>query len=404
MHGRPDLPRPTGPYGIGTLVYHWVDEARPEIFTAAPDDRRELMVQVWYPVDVDPWAPGTPYIDDARTMVPLAHLLGLPGSAFEHLERVATHARPAVPMASDEAAYPLILFSHGRCGFRQHNTVVVEELVSQGYVVAAIDHPYAASGVVFPDGRLAAFDPRLLPPWPRAVRPGDDPKFADRVLPYLAEDVIFALDQLASLDDADPRGILTGRLDLGRLGMFGVSLGGMITAEACRIDARLQAGLIMDVYMPADVVASGLDRPMMWLTRPAASMRLEGWDEPQIVDIHTSMLAVFGGLPGAGYIVLVPDMFHIDFSDGRLLSPLIASRGLCGPIDGQRSREIVNAFTMAFFDRHLRGRPVPLLESTSTHFPEVLLDIRREVVAYATTYGLYCPPDAAIERGRRHDG
>ena len=33
------------------------------------------------------------------------------------------------------------------------NTFQVEELVSYGYIVAAIDQPYAAAEVVFPDGR-----------------------------------------------------------------------------------------------------------------------------------------------------------------------------------------------------------------------------------------------------------
>jgi hypothetical protein len=33
------------------------------------------------------------------------------------------------------------------------NTFQVEELVSHGYIIVAIDQPYAAASVVFPDGR-----------------------------------------------------------------------------------------------------------------------------------------------------------------------------------------------------------------------------------------------------------
>jgi hypothetical protein len=51
------FPPPTGPYGIGTLTYHWVDADRPEIFTADPGNRRELMVQIWYPAEKDPSSP-----------------------------------------------------------------------------------------------------------------------------------------------------------------------------------------------------------------------------------------------------------------------------------------------------------------------------------------------------------
>jgi alpha-beta hydrolase superfamily lysophospholipase len=50
----------------------------------------------------------------------------------------------------------VLLFLEGATGFRQMNTFQVEELVSHGYVVAAIDQPGAAAAVVFPDGRQAA--------------------------------------------------------------------------------------------------------------------------------------------------------------------------------------------------------------------------------------------------------
>src|SRR5215212_1514839 len=51
------FPHPSGPYEIGTLTYHWVDTDRPEVFTADPDDHRELMVQIWYPAEEDPSSP-----------------------------------------------------------------------------------------------------------------------------------------------------------------------------------------------------------------------------------------------------------------------------------------------------------------------------------------------------------
>jgi hypothetical protein len=56
------FPDPSGPYEIGTLTYHWVDADRPEVFTADPDDRRELMAQIWYPAEGDPSSPRAPYL------------------------------------------------------------------------------------------------------------------------------------------------------------------------------------------------------------------------------------------------------------------------------------------------------------------------------------------------------
>src|SRR5260221_2902084 len=45
------FPAPTGPYKIGTVIRQWVDKSRDEDFTEAPDDKRQLLVQFWYPAD-----------------------------------------------------------------------------------------------------------------------------------------------------------------------------------------------------------------------------------------------------------------------------------------------------------------------------------------------------------------
>jgi predicted dienelactone hydrolase len=264
-------------------------------------------------------------------------------------------------VADDQPTYPLLLYSHGRCGARWNNTGQIEELASHGYVVAAIDHPSAASGVRFPDGRVVEFDRRLLPPWTGRPQAGPGADFLNQVVPFLVEDVLFVLRSIDAVQD-DPSEVLAGRLELGRVGILGPSLGGIVAAEACLRERRLGATLIMDAYVPRDVVSVGLARPVMWLTRDAATMRQEGWDEAEIADTHASIRAAFDGLPGDGYIVLVPGMYHVDFGDGRLLSPLVAERGISGPIDERRARDIVGAYSVAFFDRHLKGAPAPLLD------------------------------------------
>lgn len=360
------FPKPSGPYGIGTLTYHWVDPSRPEVFTADPNDRRELMVQIWYPAKVDPSSPRAPYVRNPGTLAPLARLLHLPEFIFGHLKYITINAIKSAPVANGESSYPVLILSHGRGGYRQENTLQVEELVSHGYIVAAIDHPYAAAGVVFPDGRLAAFDPRMM-----------DRTFENGIVPYLAQDAIFTLDQLAALNQADPNGILTGRLDLGHAGIFGLSLGGEVTTEACRLEPRFRACLTMDVWMPPNVVETGLRQPTMFITRDAESMRLEGWSQADIDRTLSTMRAVFESLPGDGYFVRVPGMFHLDFSDASLLSPLTSWLGVTGPINPQRARTIMNIYELAFFDRHLKGLSEVLLDGPAKQYPEVFFETRR---------------------------
>jgi hypothetical protein len=364
------LPVSSGPHAIGTARYHWIDRSRVELFTddGAP---RELIVQLWYPAVADGDEATASYVDDGRMLRPLARLMGLPERSFDELDRVRTHAIPGAAVADAEARYPVVVFSHGRCGYRQHNTVQVEELVSQGFAVATIDHPHAATGVVFPDGHRVLFDHRLLPPWPWDTLPGHDGEVQRAALSFLAADVAFVLDQLAALEAGEPGDPLAGRLDVERVGALGVSLGSMVLTDRARVDRRIRAILSMDAPMPPAVVADGLRVPAMWLSRDAETMEREGWSERDILTTQRSMRAVFDGLAADGYLVLVSGMYHPDFSDGRLLSALLPERGLTGPIEGVRAQAILNAYSVAFFDRHLRNGQAPLLNGQAAHFPEV---------------------------------
>src|SRR5689334_3083476 len=58
------LPAPTGQYHVGRVIYDWVDSSRQETLanTNAP---RELMIDVWYPMD-------TPATDATADYMPTA--------------------------------------------------------------------------------------------------------------------------------------------------------------------------------------------------------------------------------------------------------------------------------------------------------------------------------------------
>ncbi len=369
------FPRPSGPYAIGTVTYHWTDGSRHEVFSPDNNTRRELMAQVWYPAKKGSSSSHAPYLPDAGAVATaLARLHNFPDFVLNHLKYVTTNAAESVPVADDQPSYPVLIFLEGLTGYRQMNTFQVEELVSHGYIVVGIDQPGAAASVVFPDGHHIAglsktqIDPLIY----QSLSPAEQAPqlfgqtFKDGIIPYFAQDVSFTLDQLASLNTGDPKRILTGKLDLEHTGMFGISLGGMIGAEACLKDPRLVACLVMDVAMTADVVQKGLRQPGMWMTRPADTMRLErqkagGWAEKDIEQTQTTMRAVYNSLPGDGYFVQVPGMFHIDFTDLDLLSPIFIPGFSGGPIGSQRAHEIVNAYSVAFFNKHLKGEPEALL-------------------------------------------
>jgi predicted dienelactone hydrolase len=384
------FPKPSGPYAIGTLTYHWIDMRRPELFTIDPSEHRELIAQVWYPAEDEPSAPRAPYIQDAEVVTPaIGRLMHLPGFVFSYLKYVSTNAVSSAPVSDRQPRYPLLIYLSGVDGFRSVSTFQIEELVSHGFIVVGLDQPGIAPSMRLSDGRqilgwsrdqIQPFIMQSVDPQPKA--PAIIGKaLPDGIVPYFAQDASFALDQLTEINQSDPNHILTGRLDLKHAGTFGVSLGGMDAAEACLKDPRLKACLIMDVWLPADVVKLGLQQPVMFITRDAGTMRLEhqrftGWSEKDIALTLNTMQIVYESLPGDGYYVQIPGMFHVNFTDLPYWSPLMPQIGMTGPISAQMGFDIVNAYSLAFFDKELKDQPSSLLNGPSHQYPQVSFEER----------------------------
>jgi predicted dienelactone hydrolase len=374
-----EFPVPKGPYAIGTVIYHWVDPNRPEPFTADPNDHRELMAQVWYPATNDPGAPRAPYLEDSdRETAAFAAQFRLPSFVFSHLKYVKTHAVLSAPVADDQSRYPVVIFVTGIEGYRQSNMLQIEELASRGYVVVGLDQPGTAAVVNFPDGRQILGMPKdqvqpLIDQSGAPLEPApklNGQPIPNGIIPILAPDVSFTLDQLAKINAADPNHVVTGRLDLEHVGAFGVSLGAMVVAEACLNEPRLKACLMYDAFVPLDVVNAGLDRPAMWLTRDANTMRREGWTERNVQLTYSTMRKTYEEVRSDAYFVQIPTMYHANFTDISYWSPAWQWLGLTGPIDVKKAYGIVNSYTVAFFDKHLRGMPAPLLDNPSAE-PDV---------------------------------
>src|SRR5690606_3649116 len=110
---------------------------------------------------------------------------------------------------------------------------LLEDLASHDWVVAAIDPPYNAPAVRFPDGRVLG---RLSPEergWPQTRDPEERLRFYKERIVHWCRDISFVIDQLTALDRG--RGPFGGRLDLERgVGVFGHSRGGQ-AAGAVRL-------------------------------------------------------------------------------------------------------------------------------------------------------------------------
>jgi len=107
------LPKPSGSFSIGRTTYHWIDSSRAETLIAGAPQRREVLVDVWYPAVAGTAAPAT-YLahlsilrqtvgeDSMRRRFAPAYPAIERGRLFTHATRrsAGTLPRPWLPRAS----------------------------------------------------------------------------------------------------------------------------------------------------------------------------------------------------------------------------------------------------------------------------------------------------------------
>ena len=141
----PQLPAPSGPYGIGRIAYDWIDNSRLDSRAPNPKQNRELMVYLWYPIERPTSEPHGVYLPGAKQIdadPELGHGMRegygeiwpaiLSGAVYSHEVENA-------PAARSPRQFPVVIFSHGLGGSSFGYTALFEEMVSRGYVVAAIE-------------------------------------------------------------------------------------------------------------------------------------------------------------------------------------------------------------------------------------------------------------------------
>lgn len=353
------FPEPTGSFSVGTRYLYFVDKQRPEIFTVDPSDFREITVQVWYPSEKAENVPYAPYIKGGNDSV---QELDLP-SYYTDLK---SHSKIDIPISRVEKDFPVLIFNHGWGEHFAQNTILMEELASHGFIVFSLAHHHEARFSFYPDGRSITFDPENQSDlFRRIMQEQQDPEArqvfkkmfsaqttgeqesvfqrGSQLLPSLlvkgprlwADDIIFFMDQLERLNEQDAQ--LAGKLNLEKIGVFGMSMGGIATCQACLKDERIKAGINMDGGIYGDVYYSKILQPFMFVN----TVRYQRYEEVFLKRLQNS-----------GIVVTIPDADHYNLHDVSILDP---SHIMLGTADGQKVLTILNEYTLAFFNRFLKG-------------------------------------------------
>ena len=358
--------KPTGKYAIGTMSYCITDPDREEIFITDKYQARQIPIQVWYPAENTSQPDYAPYIPEAiKVSEAISELLHIPKALLYPLQFKRSNALVKAPINKEKVQYPVLLYLTGLYGHRCISTFQIQELVSQGYIVVGIDCPMAVALATFPDGSTLKSLPRtLIDPMLNESLTEENPllnyngkTFEGGLIAYFAKDVSRVIDFLTILNTNDPNNLLYNKLNLDRLGAFGVSLGGVIVSEASWRDRRIKASLIMESPIPKKIAQTGLPVPIMVITRPAEAMRAErkksgGWTESDIEQHLSTMRALFENTAESEFVQL-PDMFHVDFTDVPLWVPFPHLLGFSGKTPIEQTHDKLNGLTLTFFKEYL---------------------------------------------------
>ncbi len=342
------IPEPTGSYSIGTVTFGLTDTNRTEVFTTEdPTDYRRIVVQAWYPADDVTDQSPVPYIENPDAFgLGIQYSFGFPSFMVSHLPLVKTHSYKNVPLSTGQSDYPVILFSHGYGGIIMQNTILMEELASQGYVVFSINHPYESAVSIFPDGSVTY---ERAPPAGHSINDSLDIWFRDS---------IFLLDQLQISNNDDIPEIFWSGLDFDRIAAMGHSFGGTTAEELCLMDSRVKIGISFDSPYIGQSLVQNMTKPFMLMFGP-------DYGNPELNDT--------GDLNAEDtcYGFYVEGTRHYNFADVCIWSPILQSLGWIGSIDGYYMLELQNNYVRSFFDEQFKGINSPLLSESANDYPEV---------------------------------
>lgn len=389
----PKLPRPSGSFGVGRVAFDWTDLTRTSDMAEDRGPHAELMVYVWYPAKPPVGEvrgvlfPGAKEIDAAAPNSNSLKTTAFGGNwPLVVSGAITSHVQDSAAIAEHPNAFPVVIFSPGAYGTSFQYTSAIEDLVSHGYVIAAVEHASEVSAVVFPDGKVHIDSPAKIPK--EAVPPpGSTPEEYETKLEewyqhnvdVRAADISFVLDKLVELNRAPKDASqFSGRLDVNRVGMVGHSRGGWAAIVGCRRDTRFKACVNEDgnaggqgldypgAAFPTQQILYAEVSPVLkpgttaadWIVLKQLHLTADEWMERW----HKKVNREFESFPNGGYFIELkgPGFEHYSFSDEVVLRAAKEASSE-NEESALRNLSVTEGITRSFLDEVLRNqKPVGL--------------------------------------------
>ena len=358
------LPEPSGKYPAGVTYLSLTDSSRKELFDNNKNSYRDLTIKVWYPTGKK--SASELYLEDPDRIISLF--------GFSNTYRtLRTNSSKGIKISADKEMYPVLIFSHGWGEHYSQNTILMEELASHGYIVFSIAHHYECKFSFYPDGRFITIDdnsnrlrniineqmnPAAMEIFNKMANVTDDyyrekifeesceimPVLLKESPVYWAEDIKFMINELLNINKLND--LLKTKLDLDRIGVFGMSMGGIATNEVCLADKRVKAGINIDGGLYGSVLKKDIITPFLFIN----SQRYSGYG-----NLFNRKVA------NESFSVTILNSDHYNFSDYALYP--VNNQSQIGTIDPRKPIELMNRLIVMFFDKYLLNKKVKNFQS-----------------------------------------
>ena len=283
--------------------------------------------------------------------------------------------------------FPLVVFSHGAFGYYQSNTSTYMELASNGYVVAALDHPHHAFFTEDTDGKLVTVDTDFINTALNLNSLTDKQKEYALYRDWMAlrtADMNFAVDAIKTaaqtgttdeswfISDKDAKMLQTAlrMTDVSKIGLMGHSMGGATSVQLGRERSDISAVIDLDGTMLGEY--QGVENGELLVSDAPYTVPVldfNNWES--YIDIKEYRAQGFRypnaeviDHAAAGFSTTIRDTKHMDFTDLPLLSPFLGNMLGSGERSTEETMTIVNTLVLQFYDCYLKGEGAFTVQDT----------------------------------------
>lgn len=358
------FPIPTGDFSVSKKTMNLVDKNRLETITNDTTDNRAIGLSIWYPSNEGLEKRET-YLSNGLSAA-FAESKGVPAFAFSHFSKIKTNTEKDLAFANGR--FPVIILSHGYIWNAELYNAMIEEIVSQGYVIVGIQHSYEAPLVQLKDRKVkpelayfqkvnANFDfDKFNSLQQKFQLAADSSKLSImqkmmHSLPYnesverWQNDISFVIDELEKRKNDD----FFKQLDLDKIAALGHSFGGSAVAQTCAYDTRIKAGINMDGAQWGNLIDTTFNVPFMALY---ADRDYDSFFTP---NFFTYSQVAKNELVS----VIIKNSGHANFGDLGYWT-LLHQFTETGTINPNRMNELTTDLILDFLEKHLDKKEIDM--------------------------------------------